>query len=67
MAKFTLFDLPQDTWDACKARADREGWDMPALVIALMDDYGKGRLTPTAPPQKKRSLSAKDRGEGAAR
>jgi hypothetical protein len=55
--KFTLYDLPQEVWDRCKARSDREGWDLPALVAQLMDDYGSNRITPTGPPQKKRSLS----------
>jgi len=60
MRKFTLYDLPQATWDKCKARADTEGWDIPALVERLMDDYGHGRVTPTGSPVKKRSLSRSD-------
>lgn len=57
MKKFTLFDLPQDVWDKFKARADREGWSPPALALELMRDYGNGRITPDAPPQRERPLS----------
>lgn len=47
MPKYELYDLPQHTWDAFKARCLRDGWHIKALFLQLMDDYGAGRISPS--------------------
>lgn len=50
MPTYILRDLPDDAWARFKARAQRDGWPLRALFVALMQDYASDRLTPTAPP-----------------
>ena len=50
MASYILRDLPPDIWDHAKARAQRDGWPLRALILRLLEDYGTGRMTPSGEP-----------------
>jgi len=50
MALYMLRDLPLDIWNRAKARAQREGWPLRALLLRLLDDFGAGRITPSGQP-----------------
>lgn len=50
MPQYILRDLPATIWTAARARADREGWPMRALLLRLLEDYGTGRIDPSGAP-----------------
>jgi hypothetical protein len=47
---YLLPHVPPGVWSGAKARADREQWDMRDLILCLLDDYGRDRVTPAADP-----------------
>jgi hypothetical protein len=50
MSQYVLRNLPPELWAKVHARADREGWPLRQLFLALLDDYAEGRIQLTASP-----------------
>lgn len=51
MANYILRDVPQDVWDRFKARQQADQWHLRRLLLQLMDDYGRGRVSPSTGPE----------------
>lgn len=50
MPNYMLRNVPAAIWDPARARADRDGWPLKALILRLMEDYAAGRITPSGQP-----------------
>ncbi len=50
MPNYILRDMPEDTWSRFKQRAQRDGWHLKALILQLLDDYGRDLISPTQAP-----------------
>lgn len=44
MPNYILRDLPPDLWAEVKARADREGKPLRAVLLQLLADYAAGKV-----------------------
>ena len=50
MPQYILRDLPEGLWRRVKARAERDGWPLRALILQLLEDFAVERITPGGPP-----------------
>jgi hypothetical protein len=52
MPEYTLRAVDPHIWSLFTERAGREGWPTKALLVNLMDAYGRGDITVGTPPPK---------------
>jgi hypothetical protein len=45
------FRVPDDVWNAAKARADAEGTNLTAVLVAALIEYGQGKPTTERAPR----------------
>src|SRR4051812_30503848 len=50
MPQYILRDLPEGLWKRVKARAERDGWPLRALILQLLEDFAVERVTPGGTP-----------------
>jgi hypothetical protein len=56
--QYILRDLPEGLWKRVKARAERDGWPLRAMMLQLLEDFAVGRVTPGgAPPMPPRRVA----------
>jgi hypothetical protein len=48
MPSYILRNIPPDMWEQFKARAEREGIPMRALILLLIEAYADGKVTVSA-------------------
>src|SRR5229473_2121247 len=58
MPEYTLREVDPHVWSLFTERAGREGWPTKALLVKLMDAYGRGDVSVGTPPPKQFPLWA---------